>query len=238
MILLALACGGPPTFTRAVPAHPVLPLCADTPRAEGTLDLTLVRGAGVSDATLSHAVSLLEGRLGLQGIELGTISGPEDLGARYALGRPPNAPGASLGPLADFLKTSHQGVQLVVVEAVVDPRSALAGDIHLAGLGVHPSAVVSPEAEVVRAALPAGFDPTLVVAAPALTTEAGGDLLLHELGHALGLSHANETIMTPGPQEGPCVQGFSQQELVQLTRSSQPGFILEVPSSSRTESAQ
>lgn len=193
---------------------PTRPLCPDTPSGSGTVDLTLVRGDGVTDATLARAVALLRGRLVLQGLEVGELAGPVELGARFALGRRPDQAGAELGPLADFLGATREGLHLVVVHAVVDPGSALARDIRLTGLGVHPTAAVTPEAELVRRALPAGFAPTLVVAGPALhAVDAGGTLLVHELGHALGLPHSAATVMTTAPTTGPCLQGFSQAEL-------------------------
>lgn len=197
-------------LARLPPVAPAGAPCAPLPRTRARVTLTAVRGEGVAPSELSRAVALLEGRLGIQDIELDPRPTALQLGARHALGRSPADAGPALGPLASFLGEDRQGLHLVVVDGVVDPRSPLAGSIFLEGFGIAPDGPASPEVDQVRQALTPRF-PVLVVDRGALEEPGGGArLLVHELGHALGLPHG-EGVMEPGPH--PCVDGFSASQL-------------------------
>lgn len=170
----------------------------------------VARGEGVGEADVRRAVALLAGRLALQGVQV-DVRGPlRELGSRYALGRSPAEPGPELGALVAFAREPAEGVQLLVVDRIVDPRSALARSIVLEGFGIHPSGPVSEEAGVVRDAL-RPVVPLLVVERGALSTvDRGGRLLLHELGHATGSAHGDAVMR---PEAPPCLDGFTDAQL-------------------------
>lgn len=214
--VIALAgCFAPAPRARPTPIAPTAPLCPNAPVGAGSVDLTLVAGDGIDDPQLDRAVGLLTGRLARQGITVERLLGVRAFGARYALGRRPGVPGAPLGPLADWVPDDAT-VHLLIVEQVVDPGAALAGEIVLAGVGIPPRAEVSPAVRRLQDALPDGAPPWLVVDRDALVDpRTGGDLLVHELGHALGLPHDPASAVATTAASG-CTPGFTAAQLQAL----------------------
>ncbi|MCB9669587.1 MAG: hypothetical protein H6734_08970 [Alphaproteobacteria bacterium] len=220
MLLGVLACGRTPA--PAVPVAglpPVAPVCAELPKASGTVRVTPVRGVGVEDAEVDRALGLLAGRLALQGLTVDAVGPSVPLGSRYALGRSPAEEGPELGPLVGFLATEREGVHVVVVDGILDPRSSLARHLVLMGFGIGPGAAVSPEAEIVRSGLEPRFPVVVVDRRGLQDADAGGRLLVHELGHARGLAHG-AGVMDPGGSA--CTDGFREADLVRIADPGRP----------------
>lgn len=166
MILALLACGS-----------------SGTEGATG-LQVQLHAGTGVTQA--ERAGSLLEQALRARGIEARVLAPVVKLEERSLVGVRPGE-GDELAPLKAFVRghaAKGDTVHLVVLEEVVDVRSPLARSLRLDGIGLSVEGASTPAAKQLMTEI-GPCAPVLLVDQDALDAS----LLLHELGHALGLPH-------------------------------------------------
>lgn len=167
--------------------------------------------AGRSVEDVGPAVRALQA---LEGVPISVRPGVTRLQARYLLGVPPGQ-GEPLQPLQDFLSAHARPddgvVHLVVLDRLVDPRSALANALQLQGLGIEARAAHSPEAAALIEGLGKDFAPVLLVDVHAVDER----LLWHELGHARGLGHDPESGNLMHPLAG---KSLREEQRAQLAR--------------------
>lgn len=148
------------------------------------LRIQVYAGAGVEDP--ERAGRMLQQALEERGMSATLAPQVTRIEARSLVGVRPGD-GEELGPLKAFVDAharSGSTVHLVVLDAIVDPRSTLARSLKLEGLGLSVAGASTPAAEQLMAAI-GPCAPVLLVDDHALEPT----LLVHELGHALGLPH-------------------------------------------------